>query len=813
MLNISDEYKNAIVSPMREFVTKVIINDQEIDSKYLKGIKIEEISCSGEMVSIGDVCSNAFELEMFIPEEIISFDQAKVAIKSGLKLGDEIEWIDLGTYIVNEVVREEYLIKLNGYDAMKRFDDIYEPEIVFNDETMFTEVLYDLLRQCNVKLAKIDLGDYRYIVIDHYYENISCKELLGYLAGLMGCNARINRFNELEFYWYKDTNLMINEGLIYQGSYQETLESEFIINSLTSGDEEHTYTCGSGKGISFANPYMTQELLDKIFLKIEGFSYQPCTFKWRGNPSIENSDVIRYIDKNIVVTKQTLMLDGGFSSEIECVGKLENDVVMNTSSPTEIKLNKLYNTLTNAFKHSSETILGMHGGNLIINVNDDGKPSGWTIMNTPTLEPYTKLWKFTSGGLGYSENGGKTFKNIAFDMNGNFNANAITTGSLEGEMFELDLRSGVIKIGKRDSRGNISKPSFYLNEQGELKITAFEEYKNNNNIFISDIEPENPIDDMKWLDTSNHPNILKVYDQNNWIPVSDYTGTINFMKGEISSLNTSLDLELGRIDALVKDLTIEVDGEEVSLKETVENMVLGLDGLTNTLKTTGGNNLIRDSIGCFNDGSWQGDFNVDSTSETRIRNMYGYALLLKNGSLKQYIQVINGTYTLSFIYKKLINLANIKVTVNGEEILLSNSDYTEFKYTVIVTTNSIEIEFVSDTDNSCPIINLMLNKGDEKMEWTLNSNETWSDTVQIGRGIRISSVGTDVVFVANADIIGFMNKQGEYIATFDDEGLVTNAAVIKNKATIVNLLIQDINDQTVINRINSNEVEVIDNGN
>ena len=44
------------------------------------------------------------------------------------------------------------------------------------------------------------------------------------------------------------------------------------------------------------------------------------------NPSIENSDVIRYIDKNIVVTKQTLMLDGGFSSEIECVGKLENAI-------------------------------------------------------------------------------------------------------------------------------------------------------------------------------------------------------------------------------------------------------------------------------------------------------------------------------------------------------------------------------------------------------------------------------------------------------------------------------------------------------
>ncbi|WP_289747490.1 phage tail spike protein [Thomasclavelia cocleata] len=325
------------------------------------------------------------------------------------------------------------------------------------------------------------------------------------------------------------------------------------------------------------------------------------------------------------------------------------------------------------------------------------------------------------------------------------------------------------------------------------------------------------------------------------------TGTIDNIKQSVSDIDTEIKRDESMINEIIRDVQsntmrinntytrgetdvkveslIQQSTDEINLslqevektgnetKEKLESLVLDLDGLTNTVKTTSGNNLIRDSMGCFNDGSWDGSFNVDSTNETRSRNMYGYALLLKNGNLKQHIQANNGTYTLSFIYKKLINLANVKVTVNGEEILLSNSDYTEFKHTVIVTTNSIEIEFVSDTDNSCPIINLMLNKGDEKMEWTLNPNETWSDTVQIGRGIRISSSGTDVVFVANADIIGFMNKQGEYIATFDDEGLVANAAVIKNKATIVNLLIQDINDQTVINRINSNEVEVIDNGN
>lgn len=702
MLNISEDYKNAVIQPMRQFKIKVLINNQEINSKYIKNIKLDEISCSGDVISIGDVCSNAFELEMFIPEEVIVFDQAKVVIKSGLKLtGELIEWVDLGTYFVNEVAREEYSIKLTGYDAMKRFDDIYVPEISFNDTTKFIDVLNDLLRQCIVTLAPVDLSGYENIIINHFFESISCKEMIGYLAGLMGCNVRINRINKLEFYWYQHSGLTINDEMIYQDSYQATLENSFVINSLTSGVEENTYTCGSGSGISFANPYMSQELLEKIFEKVNGFSYQPCSFKWRGNPGIENSDIIKYNDKNIVIMKQTLILDGGYSSQVECLGKLDNDVVMKTPSPTEIKLNKLYNTLTNAFKHSTETILGQHGGNLVIDLNEGGKPSGWTIMDTPTLEAYTKLWKMNQGGLGYSEDGGKTFKNIAFDLEGNFNANIINTGVINGEMFELDLQTGVIRIGKRDNDGEISNPSFYLNGNGELKINGFNSF---------------------------------------------------------------------------------------------------------------GENLIHDSIGVFNDGSWEGSFNLDSTNEIRNINSYGYALLLKKGNLKQHITVVNGTYTLSFIYKKLINLASVKVIINGEEFALSNNGYTEFKHSLNVITGNIEIEFLSDTENACPIINLMLNKGDQPIEWSLNSNETWSDTVKIGRGIRISSSGTDVMFVANADIIGFMNKQGEYITTFDNEGLVASSIVVKNKATIVNLLIQDINGQTVINRINPEEVEVIDNG-
>lgn len=344
----------------------------------------------------------------------------------------------------------------------------------------------------------------------------------------------------------------------------------------------------------------------------------------------------------------------------------------------------------------------------------------------------------------------------------------------------------------------------YPDEQNKNKVTLSTEFKKITGTIdslkqtVSDIDTE-----IKRNENSVNEIIRDV--QSNTLKINN-----TYTKGETSAIAESIIQQ--SVDNINLSLQEVIKKENEKTEERLESMVLGLDGLTNKLTTTSGNNLIRDSIGCFNDGSWKGDYDLDATAEIRSRNQYGYALLLKQGTLKQQISVANGTYTLSFVYKKLVNLATVKCKINVTEFNLSNDDFTEFKHTFEVTDGYITIIFECDTDSACPIINLMLNKGDEAMEWSLNPNETWSDTVKIGRGVRISSSGTDVEFVALADIIGFMNKQGEYITTFDDDGIITNTAVIKNKATIVNLLVQDINNQTIINRINSNEVEAYKNG-
>jgi len=82
------------------------------------------------------------------------------------------------------------------------------------------------------------------------------------------------------------------------------------------------------------------------------------------------------------------------------------------------------------------------------------------------------------GGFGYSEDGGKTFKNIAFDLNGNFSANVINTGILIGDEFELNLETGSILIGERDSQGKIVNPVFSYDKNKGLYIKAISELKN-----------------------------------------------------------------------------------------------------------------------------------------------------------------------------------------------------------------------------------------------------------------------------------------------------------------------------------------------
>lgn len=250
----------------------------------------------------------------------------------------------------------------------------------------------------------------------------------------------------------------------------------------------------------------------------------------------------------------------------------------------------------------------------------------------------------------------------------------------------------------------------------------------------------------------------------------------------------------------------KIEENNEKLKNEFNDLSLTVDGLTNRLTTTGGNNLLLNSMGVYGDG-WTGEWLIDKSQEVKQRNIYGFAILLKNSILHQSVSVPNGSYTLSFSYKKHISLANVTIVINNEEYVLSSEEWTQVKLNFEIESGSFEISFNSDTEQSCTICNLMLNQGTEAMIWSLNANETWSDMMRMSSsGLEIDAAQSDVLFNAKADIIGFKNKNTkEYVAIFTDTGAEMNEIVIKKKARIVGILFQSINGHTALNYVGGDD--------
>ena len=95
----------------------------------------------------------------------------------------------------------------------------------------------------------------------------------------------------------------------------------------------------------------------------------------------------------------------------------------------------------------------------------------------------------------------------------------------------------------------------------------------------------------------------------------------------------------------------------------------------------------------------------------------------------------------------------------------------------------------------------MANKGTVKLAYSQNANETTTETVNISKGITITSTNMETIFKANANGIKILTLQKETIAYFTDKGLSTNELIVKNKAQMCSTLISEVGDQTWFTRM------------
>ena len=313
------------------------------------------------------------------------------------------------------------------------------------------------------------------------------------------------------------------------------------------------------------------------------------------------------------------------------------------------------------------------------------------------------------------------------------------------------------------------------------------------------------INNMTIGDLCNENGNLYRYNGTKW--VAAYNMSVeNVIKDldTVTKRTATIETDLGEVNIKVaetKTVTDNLTGEVETIKQEVGNIVSDHEKWVASFEKRGGNNLFSYDLDLWT--SYSGIKEVYSETEIIANSISGKGYLIGSGTSIQEINVQNGTYTVSFKYKKIgPELATTIVKVNDEEFTLNETEWTEFVKTIDITTNHIKIEFASDTNESLYIVDLLATIGSEKQIWTQNPNEIRTDTVTIGKGIKVESTEKNTVHRIDADGNRTFNKNtGELVAELTENGLDAKEIISRGQAQIAGILIKQQGNQTWISSL------------
>lgn len=419
MHTVTDAFNAACSAPGREITSKVNFNGTtDLPASEIQEIVVTEQFGSSDGVTIGAAFSSQCKVVIYKQTPALPLSGGNFTPYAGIMVDGAAQFVPKGKfYIPSDGVEKTWdlWLTITGYDRMAGLTAEYVPTVPFPATP--TQMLVDVCTQAHVTVPSVTMPD---IQIAAPYSG-SLRQQLGWLAGLIGCNAKFDATGNLVFCWYADSGLTLGWDVQYMDGLELTADGAFTINSLLTGTEENPISVGTGLGITSTNPYMTAEQAAVVLAQISGKSLMPCKLKWRGNPAVEAGDSVAVTGRDgkaltVYVMEQRMTIKGGMSADITCYGTEDADYAV--ESPTQKKVQRQYDDVRKSFQDATSRIIGAKGGYFEITYDEDGYPTGWQLRNTSSVEDDTKMWIMSAGGLGYSSDGGKTITDIALTDDG-----------------------------------------------------------------------------------------------------------------------------------------------------------------------------------------------------------------------------------------------------------------------------------------------------------------------------------------------------------------------------------------------------------
>ena len=495
MKNVSTEFREKVEngSACYAYANVVLRNGTKLTLDPSKDFRIDGNSITtngGSSFPLGVALSRTIDLNLDNYDgrfDAIDFYGAEITLFTGMTLDDgSVEKIKEGIFSVVEPTTPGSTITLVAADYMAKTSDSYVANTTF-PATIFN-IYLDVCIQCNLVAgsAKFTNGDF---VVDAISENVTCREMLGYIAMIAGGNAMCDSNGSVIIKSYDFSGLKKSDGTYdytkaqnFSGFQKNPSISTDMIRITgvkaenDDGDEKQSYIVGSEDYcFLIENPLISgkeAQALQLIGNVIVGLEFYTFSGDHISNPLAEFMDpcFVQDMKGNLffsVLSNITYTYLG--STSISC----------DTDSPETVKsqkatsgskvyqnLKKQQQVIKKEFEKQMDALEKQVSNAPGTYISSEVQPDGSSIYylhDKPTLAESKSVFKITADTITASTDGGKTW-NGGFTVDGVMIAKIMTTIGIN---FEWGV-GGTLIIQDRNG-----KQTVYMDaETGEVRLSV-----------------------------------------------------------------------------------------------------------------------------------------------------------------------------------------------------------------------------------------------------------------------------------------------------------------------------------------------------
>lgn len=348
MYPVSDKYKAAIRDSTRKFyysgkiITKGGTEYPFENKDIVKGSAYVTNQCCGDSeIEIGSVYAAEMGITLFSDIDRYTLEGATITLSFFLQLDDgTYEEVPLGIFEISEANRTINCLAIKAYDYMLRFDKDFNNVVSSGSAYQFLALACE---NCDVELAHTEeeMATWKNstIQLGVYSENDieSWRDVIYYVAQVLGCFCTINRFGQLELRKFGNVSVeTIDSKHRFKSTFSDFVTRYTAISSTNNRTQKSEYyaldkddgltmNLGINPLLQFGLTETRKDILTNILDDISKINYVPFDSSTIGNPAFDLGDVIRFTGGHAdggqitCITKYDFKVNGQHT--LKCVGK------------------------------------------------------------------------------------------------------------------------------------------------------------------------------------------------------------------------------------------------------------------------------------------------------------------------------------------------------------------------------------------------------------------------------------------------------------------------------------------------------------